>query len=85
MVSRRDFLRALSVSAAASAQPKRPNILLILADDLGFECLGCYGSKSYRTPALDRMAADGMRFRYAFAQPSASWTRRNARSGTCSR
>lgn len=81
MFSRRDFLRALSVSAAATAQPKRPNVLLIMADDLGFECLGCYGSRSYKTPNLDRMAAEGVRFRYAFAQPLCTPTRLQLMTG----
>jgi arylsulfatase A len=82
MFSRRDFLSAVSATAGvASAQPKRPNVLLIMADDLGFECLGSYGGKSYRTPALDRMAADGMRFRYAFAQPLCTPTRMQLMTG----
>jgi arylsulfatase A-like enzyme len=41
---------------------KRPNIVFILADDLGYTDLGCYGSKYYETPNIDRLAADGMRF-----------------------
>jgi arylsulfatase A len=81
MFSRRDFLRALGASAAATAQPKRPNVLLILADDLGFECLGCYGGKSYQTPHLDRMAAEGARFNYAFAQPLCTPTRMQLMTG----
>ena len=39
----------------------RPNIVLILADDLGYSDLGCYGSTYYRTPHIDRLAAEGMR------------------------
>ena len=50
-------------------QAERPNIVLIMADDLGYECLGCYGGTSYQTPHLDRLAATGMRFRYCFSQP----------------
>ena len=53
----------------------RPNILLIMADDLGIEGLGCYGSTSYRTPNLDRMASEGMKFTHAFAQPLCTPTR----------
>ena len=40
----------------------RPNIVLINCDDLGYGDPGCYGSKNHDTPALDRMAAEGMRF-----------------------
>ena len=47
----------LGASSAAS-----PNIVIILADDLGYGDLGCYGSPNIRTPNLDRMAAEGMRF-----------------------
>ena len=51
-------LLALSPLLAA----ERPNILLILADDLGFHDLGCYGVQDYETPNLDRLAASGIRF-----------------------
>lgn len=47
---------------ADAAAPARPNVVFILADDLGSAELGCYGQKKIRTPHLDRMAADGMRF-----------------------
>ncbi len=58
-VSRRALLAA--GAAALSAQGRKPNVILIYADDLGYGDLGCYGSK-LRTPNLDRMAAEGMRF-----------------------
>jgi arylsulfatase A len=67
------FLSLGSVADAADA-PK-PNLILILADDLGYECLGCNGSTSYKTPALDRLAADGMRFRHCYVQPLCTPTR----------
>ncbi|HEC02861.1 MAG TPA: N-acetylgalactosamine-6-sulfatase, partial [Phycisphaerales bacterium] len=41
---------------------RRPNIVYILADDLGYGHLGCYGQKEIKTPAIDRMAREGMRF-----------------------
>jgi arylsulfatase A len=57
--------RALEVHTGA----ERPNIILIMADDLGFECLGCYGSASYKTPVLDELARTGMRFEHCYSQP----------------
>jgi uncharacterized sulfatase len=48
--------------AADTAAPKPPNVVLILADDLGWADLGCYGNKFNETPRLDRFAADGLRF-----------------------
>ena len=53
---------------ALAADPARPpNIVFILADDLGYGDLGCYGQKRIRTPNLDRMAAEGMRFTQFYA------------------
>ena len=59
--SRRDFLASLIAPALAGRAPA-PNIVLIYADDLGSGDLSCYGHPTIRTPNLDRMAADGMRF-----------------------
>jgi arylsulfatase A len=50
-------------------RPARPNIVVIMADDIGMECLGAYGSEVYRTPHLDALAASGMRFDQAHSQP----------------
>lgn len=76
-MNRRRFLSALSstVSLTAAQQSRRPNILLVLADDLGYECLGSNGGTSYRTPNLDRMAVDGVRFTNCYAQPLCTPTR----------
>jgi arylsulfatase A len=47
--------------------PQRPNVIVILADDFGWADLGCYGSRYHKTPNLDRMAEQGMRFTDAYA------------------
>ena len=57
-----------------AAQPK-PNIILVLADDLGAQELGCYGNKTHRTPNLDRLAAEGTRFETFYANPLCTPTR----------
>src|SRR5688572_12420924 len=49
-------------TAAQRAETTRPNIVFILADDLGYGELGSYGQRRIRTPRLDRMASEGMRF-----------------------
>ena len=59
-------LPAFNDSLAAPA-PARPNIIFILADDLGWADLGCYGSSFYQTPNLDRLAREGTRFTQAYA------------------
>ncbi len=52
---------------AADQTAKPPNIVFIMADDLGYAGLSCYGQKKYSTPHLDRMAREGMRFTQAYA------------------
>jgi arylsulfatase A-like enzyme len=57
---------ALAVAITTSAAAK-PNVIFILADDLGYGDLGCFGQTKIKTPNLDRMATEGMRFTQAYA------------------
>lgn len=80
-INRRDFLSLAAGSAAAATlagcvselaeggkiPAKKPNIIYILADDLGYGDLGCYGQKEIATPNLDKMAAEGIRFTQHYA------------------
>ncbi len=69
------FVLCVAACAPARDNPGKetdkrpPNVLLILADDLGVECLGSYGGTSWSTPRLDALAAEGVRFEEAHAQP----------------
>ena len=72
--SRREFLASSFALArgVAYAQPQLPNILFILADDLGYGDLGCYGQKRIQTPHIDRLATEGVRFTQAYASALAN-------------
>ncbi|MFH1613978.1 MAG: sulfatase-like hydrolase/transferase [Planctomycetota bacterium] len=89
-MNRRDFLKAAAVGstsialspwvsgtllAADDKSTKKPNIILIMADDLGYECMGANGSTSYKTPVFDRLSCKGMRFEHCYAQPLCTPTR----------
>lgn len=56
-----------ALPSAPAAAARRPNIIFILADDLGYGDLGCYGQAKIQTPNLDRLAAEGMRFTHFYA------------------
>lgn len=72
LFNRRNFLKTIGLGAVTLALPQfefcrrktslKPNIIFILADDLGYEELGCYGQEKIRTPNIDTLAAQGMRF-----------------------
>jgi arylsulfatase A len=63
------LLSSLSALSLASHAAERPNIVLIMADDMGYENLSCHGSKLNSTPNIDKLAAEGMRFDNAHSQP----------------
>jgi arylsulfatase A len=58
-----------SSSASPESQPKKPNIIFILADDLGIGEVGSYGADNYKTPNIDKLASMGIRFTQAFTAP----------------
>ncbi|MEM7374984.1 MAG: sulfatase-like hydrolase/transferase [Bacteroidota bacterium] len=58
-----------------------PNIILIMADDLGSEAVGCYGGTSYQTPVLDELARTGVQFNHAYAYPLCTPTRVSLMTG----
>ena len=60
---------------------EKPNVILILCDDVGFECFGSYGSEEYATPRLDALAADGVRFNNCHSTPLCTPSRVNLMSG----
>jgi arylsulfatase A-like enzyme len=68
------FFLFASFSLVAVAND-RPNILLIMADDLAIDGLSCYGAESYETPRLDKLAEEGVRFTHAYSQPLCTPTR----------
>ncbi|MEA3226758.1 MAG: sulfatase-like hydrolase/transferase, partial [Planctomycetota bacterium] len=82
--TRRQFLKTAALSAASVVAPvswaarrrRRPNIIFILADDLGYGDLGCYGRKDIKTPAIDGIAAEGVKFTQYYSNgPECSPTR----------
>src|ERR1043165_516609 len=87
-ISRRNLLRggALSMAALASGMDKlvagsrhgRPNIVFIMADDLGYADVSCYGRPDLRTPNIDRLASKGVRFLEAYAHSAVCSATRTA-------
>ncbi len=90
-LSRRSFLRRTGLAAAMAAAPlaaakrknaRKPNILFVLIDDLGWSDLGCYGSSYHVSPVIDGLAEEGMRFTDAYAAaPVCSPTRASLMTG----
>ncbi len=68
-------LASLGISTLEARPPGKPNILLIMADDIGIEGFGCYGGTSYQTPHIDALARQGLRFTHAYSQPLCTPTR----------
>lgn len=73
------FLLLSFISTLLAEQ--KPNIILIMADDLGYECIGANGSEDYKTPNLDALAAGGARFTNCFANPLCTPSRAKIMTG----
>src|SRR5579862_2478176 len=82
-MNRRQFVKLAAGATMAAAQgPKPLNFVFILIDDMGWTDLGCYRSKSYDTPNIDKLASQGMRFTNAYAAcPVCSPTRASIMTG----
>src|SRR6187455_1119502 len=61
------LLTAVVIAGGPARAEPAPNVIFILADDLGYGDLGCFGQKLIQTPNIDRLAAEGMRFTQAYA------------------
>src|SRR5262245_9385388 len=68
-------ISAPGVRAQAQPKPGKPNVLLIVADDLGYGDVGCYGCRDIRTPNLDRLAREGTQLTDCYAFPICTPTR----------
>lgn len=75
------LLLVCGVPAASALAASRPNVVLVLIDDMGYECVGANGSTSYRTPHLDQLASLGMRFENCHVQPLCTPTRAQLMTG----
>ena len=63
------ILVAISAACTNKSSVDKPNVILIMADDMGYECLSTYGSTSYSTPILDSLASNGIQFSNCVSQP----------------
>ncbi len=72
---------ALLADGSHAAGTRKPNLIVIMADDLGYETLGANGGTSYRTPVLDKLAATGARLSECYAQPLCTPTRAQLMTG----
>src|SRR5678816_4676468 len=72
-------------AAFLNAAERKPNIILILVDDFGYECVTANGGQSYRTPVMDQLAATGVRFEQCHVQPLCTPTRVQLMTGQSNR
>ncbi len=71
----KNVVQAVSAGNASAVRFERPNVILIVGDDIGYEIPACNGGQSYSTPVLDLLAANGMRFTQCYSSPLCSPSR----------
>lgn len=59
----------IALTSIGANEVRQPNLILIMADDMGYECVGANGSATFQTPVLDRLAETGVRFEHCYSQP----------------
>lgn len=64
------FAASLSFSGSTADEPRKPNVIVIMADDLGYGDLSCYGANDFETPYIDQLAAEGIRFTSGYCSAS---------------
>src|SRR2546426_6502261 len=69
------LIAAFGLLAPASHAAGKPNVVLMLIDDFGYECVTANGGESYKTPVMDQLAATGVRFEQVHVQPLCTPTR----------
>ncbi|MHC5068289.1 MAG: sulfatase-like hydrolase/transferase [Planctomycetota bacterium] len=75
------LLALVILALTAGVAADKPNIILIMADDVGWEAFGCYGADDYQTPNLDQLAVDGVRFEHCYSTPLCTTSRVTIMSG----
>ncbi|MES2997381.1 MAG: sulfatase-like hydrolase/transferase [Verrucomicrobiota bacterium] len=68
----RFLIAAIAISASCATAAEKPNVIIIIADDLGYGDVSCNGQGEIQTPAIDKLAADGMRLTAGFTRPGAT-------------
>ena len=68
-------LLALAPPLCPAADERKPNVILIMADDVSWEAFSCYGAEDYKTPHIDALAASGMRFEHCYSTPICTTSR----------
>ena len=69
------MLAGLARAHAVNANERQPNIILVMADDVSWEAFGSYGGEDYKTPNLDQLASQGVRFSHCYSTPICTTSR----------